>query len=88
MIKIRRARHVGDYKLELEFSTDETGTIDLRPLVTREGEMVAPLRDVAFFSAFFLELGALTWANGFDLSPSALHREMRDAGLLHAGHAA
>jgi hypothetical protein len=44
--------------------------------------MVRPLKDPAFFARVFIELGALTWPNGFDLDPIALHERMAKAGEL------
>ena len=44
--------------------------------------MVRPLKDPAFFARVFVELGALTWPNGFDLDPIALHDRMAAAGEL------
>ena len=36
-----------------------------------------PLKEPTFFARVFVELGALTWPNGFDLDPIA---EMRNKG--------
>src|SRR5262249_8500155 len=44
--------------------------------------MVRPLKDPAFFARVFVELGALTWPNGYDLDPIALHDRMAAAGEL------
>ena len=41
-----------------------------------------PLKDATFFARVFVELGALTWPNGFDLDPIALHDRMAAAGEL------
>ena len=46
--------------------------------------MVEPLRDPTYFARVFVENGVLTWPNGFDLDPIALHDEMKEAGELHA----
>ena len=48
----------------------------------RDGEMVRPLKDPAFFARVFVELGALAWPNGFDLDPIALYDRMSAAGEL------
>jgi hypothetical protein len=56
---------------------------DLSDIVDEGGPMVEPLRDSKFFARVFLELGTLTWPNGFDLDSIALHDEMQQAGLLH-----
>jgi hypothetical protein len=44
--------------------------------------MLEPLRDEAYFSRVFLEFGAPTWPNGFDIAPECLRREMAAAGEL------
>jgi hypothetical protein len=44
--------------------------------------MLEPLRDEAYFTRVFLEFGALTWPNGFDIAPEWLRREMAAAGEL------
>ncbi len=38
--------------------------------------MLVPLRDESYFARVFLEFGALTWPNGFDIAPEWLRREM------------
>jgi hypothetical protein len=57
-------------------------------LLAREGEMVEPLKDPTYFARVFIEDGALTWPNGYDLDPIALHREMKEAGQLRRTDAA
>ena len=50
--------------------------------------MVVPLRDPAMFERVFIEMGAPTWPNGFDLDPINLYMQMRDAGALTNSRAA
>jgi hypothetical protein len=50
--------------------------------------MFEPLKDDAYFARAFIEAGALTWPNGYDWDPIALHDEMKEAGLLRQVHAA
>jgi hypothetical protein len=88
MIKITHATHQGDWRIDLEFSSGEVGQVDLADLVKRSGSMVVPLRDPKAFGAFFLELGALAWSNGFELSPDTLYRRARASGTLRRGRAA
>ena len=88
MIKIVRATHRGDCRVELEFSSGEVGQVDLADLAQRPGIMATPLRDAATFGAFFLELGALAWSNGLELSPEGLYLKARAAGTLRKGRAA
>jgi hypothetical protein len=82
MIKVRKAQYLGDYRLMVEFSDDQAGERDFEFLARESGPMVEPLRDKAYFRRVFVEGGALTWPNGFDYDPIALHEEMRRAGEL------
>jgi hypothetical protein len=83
MIDVVSMKALGDYKLSVAFSDGSSGVHDFSSTVGRDGEMVQPLKDPAFFARVFVELGALTWRNGFDLDPMALHDRMAAAGELH-----
>ena len=50
--------------------------------------MSEPLKDSAYFQRVFIEDGALTWPNGYDCDPIALHDEMKEAGQLRRSQAA
>jgi hypothetical protein len=82
MIDVTSVKPVGGFRLRVGFSDGSVGVHDFSPTVSREGEMVRPLKDPAFFRRVFVELGGLTWPNGFDLDPIALHDRMAEAGEL------
>jgi hypothetical protein len=44
--------------------------------------MAETLRDPAYFSRVFLEDGAPTWPNGYDVAPAWLRREIESAEAL------
>jgi hypothetical protein len=44
--------------------------------------MVEPVRSSQYFARVFVEMGAPTWPNRFDLDPINLYMQMRDAGAL------
>ena len=46
--------------------------------------MVEPLRDPAYFSRVFLEDGAPTWPNGYDMAPRWVQMELEAAGELRS----
>jgi hypothetical protein len=50
--------------------------------------MLVPLRDENYFARVFLEFGALTWPNGFDIAPEWLRREMSERNELQRNAAA
>ena len=82
MIDVVSVKHLGGYKLRVAFSDGSGGVHDFSSTAAREGEMVRPLKDPVFFARVFVELGALTWPNGFDLDPITLHDRMAAAGEL------
>jgi hypothetical protein len=82
MTDVVSVKALGGYKLRVAFSDGSVGAHDFSSTAGRDGEMVQPLKDPAFFARVFVELGALTWPNGFDLDPIALHDRMAAAGEL------
>ena len=89
MILVREVRYLGDHRLRVEFSDDTVGERDFAFILGESGPMLDPLKDPAYFKRAFVEDGAITWPNGYDWDPIALHDDMRDAGeLRRVGEAA
>jgi hypothetical protein len=88
MIEIIGVRALGDYKLEIEFSDATIGIKDFSFIREKSGPMAEFLKDPAYFARVFIEDGALTWPNGYDWDPIALHDEMKKADLLRRADAA
>ncbi len=82
MIKVRRTRPLDGYRLLVEFSDDTVGERDFSFIIGEAGPMLEPLKDPAYFRRVFVENGVLTWPNGYDWDPIALHDEMKEAGEL------
>ncbi len=83
MIKITQAEWLQQRVLRLYFSDNTYGDYDLQPLIDRQTELVKPLNDDLYFKQFFLELGALCWRNGLELSPGNIHKKLADQQKLH-----
>ena len=82
MIKLVAADLVNDHEIHLRFSDDSSGVYDFSSFLEANTQMTAPLRDPDFFCRFYLELGALAWPNGFDLSAESLQRRLDESGRL------
>src|SRR4051794_28225830 len=82
LTKITRLEKLGGFRLRVRFTDGSAGEHDFAAMVRETGPMVEPLRDEAYFARVFLEFGAPTWPNGFDIAPQWLHREMSAAGEL------
>ncbi len=82
MIKISKLEWIGGHRLRFCFSDDSVGEYDFAGLVQESGAMIEPLRDIEYFKRVFLEFGAPTWPNGFDIAPEWLRDNIAAAGKL------
>jgi hypothetical protein len=82
LTKITRVEKLGGFRLRVRFTDGSEGAHDFSALLNEPGPMLEPLRDQAYFERVFLEFGAPTWPNGFDIAPEWLRREMEKAGEL------
>jgi hypothetical protein len=74
MIRVTDARHLGGYRLWLQFSDGSEGEVDLADLVLHDHRpIVAALRDLDAFVAIRIDMDTVVWDNGLDLSPEYLH---------------
>ncbi|MFY9642148.1 MAG: DUF2442 domain-containing protein [Rhodomicrobium sp.] len=76
LTKITGIERLGGFHLRIAFNDGSEGVHDFPSMVREVGPMLAPLRDENYFARVFVEFGALTWPNGFDISPEWLRREM------------
>lgn len=82
MIKIIKAETIGQTQLRLTFSDGMQGDYDFVPLLDKDTVLTRPLKNPEYLGAHFLELGALCWKNGLELSPTALHNELLNSNKL------
>jgi hypothetical protein len=82
LTKVTSLEKLGGFRLRVRFSDGSEGVHDFAALVNEPGPMLEPLRDETYFARVFLEFGAPTWPNGFDIAPEWLRREMAAAGEL------
>jgi Protein of unknown function (DUF2442) len=82
MIKVAKIKYLGGHRLRATFSDGMAGEYDFSAIVAEDGPMVEPLRDTGYFARVFLEEGAPTWPNGFDVAPGWLRREIEATGGL------
>ncbi len=82
LAKVTDIENLGGFRLRVSFNDGSEGAHDFTALVNEPGPMLEPLRDEAYFARVFLEFGAPTWPNGFDIAPEWLRREMAAAGEL------
>ena len=82
VVDVLRVKALDGYRLWLHFSDGSEGVYDLSAYLAKDGPMVQPLKDPAFFARVFVEMGAPTWPNSFDLDPINLYMQLRAAGVL------
>ena len=82
LTKVTRLERLGGFRLRVRFNDGSEGVHDFAAMVVEPGTMLDPLRNETYFARVFLEFGAPTWPNGFDIAPEWLRREMEAAGEL------
>jgi len=82
LTKVSRLEGLGGFQLRVRFNDGSEGVHDFAAMVQEIGAALEPLRDAQYFARVFLEFGAPTWPNGFDIAPEWLRREMEAAGEL------
>lgn len=80
--KAQRIQVTGPHRLRVWFTDGSVGEWDFEQELSRGGPMALPLLDSAFFAKVFLDCGAPTWPNGYDMAPWALHKDMEQEGSL------
>jgi hypothetical protein len=80
--KVVEISAIHPYRLKVRFSDGAGGVHDYSALVNETGPMIEPLRDPDYFARVFLDYGAPTSPNSFDMCPDSLRRNMEQAGEL------
>lgn len=81
-VLVRKLKYLGGHRFAVEFTNGMAGAWDYSYVKQRPGPMAAPLHDEGYVARAFLEAGAPTWPNGWDVSPEALHETLASAGVL------
>jgi hypothetical protein len=74
--RAKSVRYVNGYDVEVTFTNGRKYVVPLGDeIVSRDGEMVRPLKQRAFFAKVAVnpEGGHLQWPNGYDIDPDVLY---------------
>jgi hypothetical protein len=82
MVDVLRLRALDGHRLWVRFTDGSEGVRDFSDILAAGGPMVEPLKAPDYFARAFVEMGAPTWPNGFDLDPINLYMELRASGTL------
>ena len=79
---VMSAKHIGEYRVELEFEDGSRGVVELSRFLSRGG-VFERFHDTEYFRSFTVdpELGTLTWPGGVDIAPESLYAEATGRGL-------
>ena len=80
--KIVDVKVVAPHVLSITFSDGFSAIHDFVGQFEKDTEVTRPLRDPDYFARVFLDYGALTWPNGFDMCPDWTRMEMNRKGAL------
>ncbi len=73
IVGITEAKYLGDYKIQVTFSTGEQRIVDLKDQLY--GEVFEPLKNKNIFMQFRVDkdIRTIVWPNGADLAPYSLY---------------
>ena len=74
LLWITKAEYVNDFKINIQFNTDEKGTVDLKNKLDKK--IFEPLKNETFFKNFKLNNWTIEWENGADFSPEFLYNSI------------
>ena len=74
LLWITKAEYVNDFKISIQFNTDEKGTVDLKNKLDKK--IFEPLKNETFFKNFKLNNWTIEWENGADFSPEFLYNSI------------
>jgi len=79
--RLKKVTAKDDYKIEVEFIDGSQGVVDMKFLIhSPSAGVFAQLRDVQIFKQVYLCYGVATWPGEIDLSPDAMHSEIKKQG--------
>ena len=64
-----------DFVLECEMENGDVYSYDMSFVLQETGEMLMPLKDLDFFKQVFIELGSLSWPNGYEIHANSIARD-------------
>lgn len=74
LIKVRKAKPLGGYRLAVEFSDDTMGECDFSFITSETGPMLRPLKDPTYFRLLFVENGRYHLADRLRLGSDCASR--------------
>ena len=75
--KVKKVVPTAAFELICTFDDNTVKLYDCKVLFEESGPMLEPLRKLAFFKRVFLEMGAPTWPNGFDICADLIYRDAK-----------
>ncbi len=83
MITVVAAKYLKDYKIEVVFSDNLQGIVDLENVIKNDHRSIFyQLKDKKKFSDIKIELDTISWSNGLDLAPEFLHDLLKKQNKL------
>ena len=74
LLWITKAEYINDFKISIQFNTDEKGTVDFKNKLDKK--IFEPLKNETFFKNFKLNKWTIDWENGADFSPEFLYNRL------------
>jgi hypothetical protein len=86
--KIVDVKILAPHVLRVTYRDGFSAVHDFAYLKKQQNNAAAPLSDPDYFARVFLDYGALTWPNGYDMCPDWLRMEIERDGVFKSHVAA
>lgn len=86
MLSVIEAKHIGDYRIRIEFNDGRVGEVDLKEVIAGDQRAIFnQLKDIELFKRFKVKYDTLTWPNELDIAPEYLYFQSfkDDSNLLN-----
>ena len=72
-MRVKKAKYVKDYKVELVFSDGAVKVVDFKPFLKNAKNLFVPLLDLDYFKSFSVDDSTICWPNEVDFCPDVLY---------------
>lgn len=71
--RVKSAKAVANYKIEIKFTNGEVRHFDMKPYLSYP--VYYRLKDISYFQKLNVQLGTICWPNEEDICPDTLYLE-------------
>lgn len=81
-MRLKKVQPLDDYTVKVIFNRGTKGIVDMKNFImSKKAGVLSALKNLELFKQDYLEYGVITWPGELDLSPDAMHTEIKKNGV-------